>query len=81
MKSAGESYVTHVESFQVDQGSVLGVYQDGKGARVEKRARIDLLDLKEQALGEAHFFFKSKIVRGRFFFANPKPVKIFLILS
>jgi intracellular multiplication protein IcmO len=75
MKSAGESYVTHVESFQVDQGSVLGVYQDGKGARVEKRARIDLLDLKEQALGEAHFFFKSKIVRGRFFFANPKPVK------
>src|SRR3990167_4010404 len=75
MKSAGESYVTHVESFQVDQGSVLGVYQDGKGARVEKRARIDLLDLKEQALGEAHFFFKSKIVRGRFFYANPKPVK------
>lgn len=75
MKSAGESYVTHVESFQVDQGSVLGVYQDGKGARVEKRQRIDLLDLKEQSLGEAHFFFKSKIVRGRFFFANPRPVK------
>lgn len=75
MKSAGESYVTHVESFQVDQGSVLGVYQDGKGARVEKRQRIDLLDLKEQSLGEAHFFFKSKIVRGRFYFANPKPVK------
>ncbi len=75
MKSAGESYVMHVDNFQVDQGSVFGLYQDGKGARVEKRARIDLLDLKEQALGEAHFFFKSKIVRGRFFFANPKPVK------
>src|SRR3990167_7219490 len=75
MKSAGESYVTHVESFQVDQGSVLGTYQDARGARVEKRARIDLLDLKEQLEGEAHFFFKSKIVRGKFFFANPKPVK------
>ena len=75
MKTAGESYVTHVESFQVDQGSVLGNYADGKGARVEKRARIDLLDLKEQTEGEAHFFFKSKIVRGKFFYANPKIVK------
>ena len=75
MKSAGESYVTHVENFQVDQGSVLGNYADGKGARIEKRARVDLLDLKEQGLGEAHFFFKSKIVRGRAFYADPKTVK------
>jgi len=75
MKSAGESYVTHVESFQVDSGSVLGNYQDGRGARVEKRARIDLLDLKEQNLGEWHIFFKSKIVRGKTFYANPKIAK------
>ena len=75
MKTAGESYVTHVDSFQVDQGSVLGTYADAKGARLEKRARVDLLDLKEQREGEAHFFFKSKIVRGRFFYANPSPVK------
>ena len=75
MKGAGESYVTHVDSFQVDQGSVLGNYQDSKGAKYEKRARIDLLDLKEQIPGEAHFFFKSKIVRGRFYWSNPKPVK------
>src|SRR3990167_8716598 len=75
MKTAGESYVTHVDSFQVDQGSVLGTYADAKGARLEKRARVDLLDLKEQREGEAHFFFKSKIVRGRFYYANPKPVK------
>ena len=75
MKSAGESFVTQVDSFQVDQGSVLGNYQDAKGAKIEKRARIDLLDLKEQQPGEAHFFFKSKIVRGRFFYSDPKPVK------
>ncbi len=75
MKSAGESYVTQVENFQVDQGSILGNYQDGRGARVEKRARIDLLDLKEQSPGEAHFFFRSKIVRGRTFYANPRIVK------
>lgn len=75
MKGAGESYVTHVDSFQIDGGSVLGNYNDAKGAKLEKRSRIDLQDLKEQNPGEAHFFFKSKIVRGRFFFANPKPVK------
>ena len=72
MKGAGESYVTHVDSFQVDQGSVLGTYADAKGAKIEKRSRVDLLDLKEQTPGEAHFFFKSKIVRGRFFYAAPK---------
>ncbi|MDP1573965.1 MAG: TraM recognition domain-containing protein [Coxiellaceae bacterium] len=75
MKTAGEAYVTHVDSFQVDQNNLLGTYADAKGARLEKRARIDLLDLKEQREGEAHFFFKSKIVRGRFFYANPQPVK------
>ncbi len=75
MKSAGESYVSQVENFQVDSNSLLGNYQDGKGARMEKRARVDLLDLKEQAPGEYHLFFKSKIVRGKTFFANPKPVK------
>lgn len=75
MKSAGESYVTHVESFQVDSGSVLGNYQDAKGAKVEKRARVDLLDLKEQDVGDMHIFFKSKIVRARVFYADPKPVK------
>ena len=75
MKSAGESYVTHVDSFSVDQGSVLGNYQDAKGAKLEKRSRIDLLDLKEQRQGEGHLLFKSKIVRYRTFYANPQPTK------
>lgn len=35
MKTAGESYVTHVDSFQVDQNSLMGTYQDAKGARLE----------------------------------------------
>jgi intracellular multiplication protein IcmO len=34
-----------------------------------------LLDLKDQREGEAHIFFKSRIVRARLFYANPKPVK------
>ncbi len=75
MKSAGESYVSQVESFQVDTGSLTGNYADSKSAKLEKRARIDLLDLKEQREGEAHILFKSKIVRARVFYTNPQPVK------
>jgi len=75
MKSAGESYVMHVDSMQVDSGNVMGTYADAKGAKLEKRNRVDLLDLKDQQPGEAHFLFKSKIVRGRFFYAAPPPVK------
>lgn len=73
-KTAGESYVTKVDSFQTNANSLLNNYLDSRSASSEKRARIDLLDLKEQREGEAHIFFKSKIVRARMFFANPKPV-------
>lgn len=72
-KTAGESYVTKVDSFQTNAGSLLNNYMDSRSASSEKRQRIDLLDLKEQREGEAHIFFKSKIVRARMFFANPPP--------
>lgn len=75
MKTAGESYVTHVGGFQTDTGSITGQYMDTKSAQLEKRSRVDLLDLKEQREGEAHIFFKSRIIRARMFYANPKPVK------
>lgn len=74
MKTAGESYVTHVGGFQTDAGSITGQYMDTKSAQLEKRSRIDLLDLKEQGLGEAHIFFKSRIVRAKMFYANPPPI-------
>jgi intracellular multiplication protein IcmO len=74
-KSAGESLVTQVESFQSNAGSISNAYQDTKGARVEKRSRIDLQDLKEQDVGEAHMFFKSRITRYRSFYAAPKGSK------
>jgi len=74
-KSAGESYVTKVDSFQTNAQSVLNNYMDSRSASSEKRARVDLLDLKEQREGEAHIFFKSKIVRARMFYANPKPAE------
>ncbi|MHB1946493.1 MAG: type IV secretory system conjugative DNA transfer family protein [Gammaproteobacteria bacterium] len=74
-KTAGESYVTKVDSFQTNAGSLLNNYMDSRSASSEKRARIDLQDLKEQREGEAHIFFKSRIVRARMFFANPQPVE------
>ncbi|CAL7959956.1 intracellular multiplication protein IcmO [Gammaproteobacteria bacterium] len=75
LKSAGESYVAHVGGFEANAQSISGQYAGSKTAQVEKRARIDLLDLKEQREGEAHVFFKSRIVRAKMFYANPKPVK------
>ncbi len=74
-KTAGEAYVTKVDSFQTKDGGITNSYMDTKSSSFEKRARVDLLDLKEQTEGEAHIFFKSKIVRARMFYANPKPVK------
>jgi intracellular multiplication protein IcmO len=74
-KTAGESYVTKVDSFQTDAGSLLNNYMDSRSASSEKRQRIDLLDLKEQREGEAHIFFKSKIIRARMFYANPQPAE------
>lgn len=74
-KTSGESYVSQVESFQSNSSTVSGTYQDTKSAKIEKRARVDLLDLKEQDVGEAHIFFKSNIIRARMFYANPPQVK------
>ena len=74
-KVAGEAYVTNVSGFQMDAGSLTMNYMDTKSASVDKRQRIDLLDLKDQRPGEAHIFFKSKIVRAEMFYASPKPVK------
>ncbi len=74
-KTAGESYVTKVDSFQTNAHSVLNNYMDSRSASSEKRARLDLQDLKEQREGEATIFFKSKIIRARMFFANPEAVE------
>ena len=75
MKSAGDAYVTAVESFNSQNPGLTGSYQDSKSAKAEKRARINLLDLKEQGVGEAHVFFKSNIIRANLFFMDPGPAK------
>jgi intracellular multiplication protein IcmO len=74
-KTAGEAYVTKVDSFQTNAESLTNTYMDTRSSSAEKRARIDLLDLKDQREGEGHIFFKSQIIRYKTFYANPAPVK------
>ena len=74
-KTAGEAYVTKVDSFQTKENNMTNTYQDTKSSSFEKRARVDLLDLKDQTEGEAHIFFRSQIIRANMFYAAPAPVK------
>jgi intracellular multiplication protein IcmO len=74
-KVAGETYVTNVQSFQQNPGSLTVDYNDNRTASVDRRARIELLDLRDQREGQCHIFFKSIIIRADFFHANPKPVQ------
>jgi len=70
-KSAGEAYVTKVDAFQTRPEDMFNTYMDTRSSSAEKRSRIDLMDLKEQREGEAHIFFKSRIIRAKMFYANP----------
>ncbi len=74
VKTAGEAYVTVTGGFQTKPSNFSNNYLDNQSATVEKRNRIELLDLKDQMPGEFHIFFKSKIIRGRAFFVNPPKV-------
>ena len=75
-KTAGEAYVSVARSFNKNSGNMGGMsYRDSMEATIDKRNRIDLLDLKDQREGEAHVFFKSTIVRASMFYANPKQTK------
>lgn len=74
-KAAGETYVTNVSNFQMNPGSMTMDYMDTRSTSVDRRQRIELLDLKDQREGEAHIFFKSTIIRAEMFYANPKPVR------
>lgn len=79
-ETAGESYVTHSSGFSAQVGGMTGNnYMDMNNASIERRARVELADLKEQMESESHFFFKSSIIRGDTFFAyvpNAKQIRL-----
>ena len=74
-KTAGETYVTVARSFNKSGSSVFS-YKDSMEASLDKRARLDLLDLKDQREGEMHIFFKSRMIRASSFYAAPPRVKV-----
>jgi intracellular multiplication protein IcmO len=75
-KTAGEAYVSVAKSYNMNNQSATGLsYRDSMEAQLDKRARLDLLDLKDQREGDAHIFFKSQIVRAKMFYANPPKVQ------
>lgn len=75
-KTAGEAYVSSAKSYNMGDNGSYASYKDSKEVVIDKRARIDLMDLKDQAPGEAHLFFRSSIIRTKMFYANPKPVPV-----
>lgn len=74
-KTAGESYISVARNFSRQSASGALHYKDTQEASLDKRNRIDLLDLKDQREGEGHVFFKSTIVRASLFYANPPKVE------
>ncbi len=60
-KVAGETYVTNVQSFQQNSGSMTVNYQDTRNASVDRRQRIEVLDLREQREGQCHISSNPKL--------------------
>lgn len=74
-KSVGEAVATKTSGFTANIGAIVTNYTDMQNASLERQSRGDLLDLKDQREGEAHIIFKSSVVRGQMFYANPKMSK------
>jgi intracellular multiplication protein IcmO len=77
-KTAGEVLVTQTGGFARHENAWLsGYYHDTHSATVEKRNRIDLLDIREQRPGQAHIFYGSTMIRAELFFAAVPPVRAY----
>lgn len=76
-QSVGEALVSKTGGYSFEAGMGIGGYMDRKDASIDRRSRGDLLDLKDQAPGEAHIIFKSTLVRAQMFYVNPaKPKRV-----
>ena len=71
-KTAGEAWVTPTSGFARHNNAWLShYYHDTSSAGVEKRSRIDLLDIRDQRAGQAHIFQGSTLIRAELFYARP----------
>lgn len=73
-KSAGEALTPTTGSLEMQSGLMGNSFVPAKNASLEFKKRINVLDLKDQAEGDAHILFKSAMVRATMFYAfPPKP--------
>lgn len=70
-KSVGEALQLVAGDAEYKPGSIISGYRFGSGARIETKKRGSLLDLKDQAEGQAHIIFKSALIRAQMFYASP----------
>lgn len=76
-KSAGETLAPSVNSLEYKSGLLTSSFVPTKNVSLDFKKRISVLDLKDQAEGEAHILFKSALIRAKMFFADPpKPPNI-----
>lgn len=68
----GEADTTKTSGYNMDPGNLTGGYMDMNNVSLERRHRIDLLDLVDQSEGETHILWRSTIVRAKMFYASPK---------
>jgi len=68
-KLGGQAVTAQSGGLSQSDGVLLsGLYRDAASATYERRARIDPLDLRAQATGEAHVVRGTAIVRARLFY-------------
>ncbi|WP_317135117.1 TraM recognition domain-containing protein, partial [Piscirickettsia litoralis] len=72
-KTAGEAYVSTAKSFNMDKSSSSMTYKDSSEATFDKRARVDLLDLKDQREGEGHVVFQVKYCKNEIILCKTPP--------
>ncbi|MEO7326570.1 MAG: TraM recognition domain-containing protein [Dokdonella sp.] len=73
-EAVGEAQITQTAGFNLNTGGMLG-YADNLAASVERKARTDTTDLQAQIEGEAHIIYNGRLIRARFFYANPAPIR------
>jgi intracellular multiplication protein IcmO len=69
---SGEAPVMRTTGYELKPGSLMGGdWRDNLGAAVQALPRTDFMDLASQLEGEAHCFFRGRLLRARMFYANP----------
>ena len=70
-KLGAEVPITVTGGYQIRDDDPVGSYHDNRQVNIEKRNRVDLLDMRDQIQGEFHLFHKGNLIRGKTFHADP----------